>query len=59
MKAFIIFISLIVSISYFFHVMSVRDEANSNYWVKRQTQCRSLGYQWDLDVNGKCVITNE
>lgn len=59
MKAFIIFALLVVSVSYFFHTMSVRDEANSNYWVERQAQCRSLGSQWDLDVNGKCIITNE
>lgn len=59
MKSVIIFIVIIIGVSYFFHLMNVRDEANANYWATRQAQCRSLGYDWDLNQNGRCVSFNQ
>ena len=42
-------------LAYAFTVMEKRDEANARYWEQRQSECRSLGNDWDLNNKGKCV----
>lgn len=38
-----------------FRSLEKRDEANAKYWGQKQSQCRSLGNDWDLNNQGKCV----
>ena len=58
MKTFLYYLTVafvVFMLAYGAHMMGKRDEATAKYWEQRQSECRSLGNDWDLNNQGKCV----
>jgi hypothetical protein len=58
MKTFIYYGSIVLIVlilAYAGHLMEKRDRATAAYWEQRQSECRSLGFEFDLNNKGKCV----
>ena len=55
MKSAIFYGIIIIVIAQMFYWTSKNDEKIAKHWEVRQSQCRSLGSNWDLNNKGKCV----
>ena len=46
---------IVIMFAFALNSMEKRDQAMAKYWEQRQSECRSMGINWDLNNKGECV----